>query len=159
LFAKDAKLLPDFYCVPLYSQMEQNLQHIHPVFDHMLTRMDKERLLKQRAMVFWMTGLSGSGKSTIGVAVEKELYSRGYLTQLLDGDNVRTGINNNLGFSEADRTENIRRIAEVSKLFLNDGIVTINTFVSPTHAIRQQAENIIGSDNFAEIYINCPIEV
>ncbi len=106
-----------------------------------------------------MTGLSGSGKSTIGTAVEKELYRKGYLTQLLDGDNVRTGINNNLGFSDADRTENIRRIAEVSKLFLNCGVITINTFVSPTNAIRQLAKDIIGSDNFVEIYVNCPMEI
>lgn len=139
--------------------MASHLQHIHPVFYQMLGREDKERLLKQLAKVFWMTGLSGSGKSTIGTAVEKELYRKGYLTQLLDGDNVRTGINNNLGFSDADRTENIRRIAEVSKLFLNCGVITINTFVSPTNAIRQLAKDIIGSDNFVEIYVNCPMEI
>jgi adenylylsulfate kinase len=139
--------------------MSEPLQHIHSVFDQMLSREDRERLLKQRSKVFWMTGLSGSGKSTIGTAVEKELYKKGYLTQLLDGDNVRTGINNNLGFSDADRTENIRRIAEVSKLFLNCGVITINTFVSPTNAIRQLAKDIIGRDNFVEIYVNCPIEI
>jgi adenylylsulfate kinase len=139
--------------------MNPGLTHIHPVFDQMLTRADRERLLKQRAKVFWMTGLSGSGKSSIGAAVEKELYNRGHVTQLLDGDNVRTGINNNLGFSDADRTENIRRIAEVSKLFLNCGVITINSFVSPTHAIRQLAKSIIGSDSFVEIYINCPLEI
>jgi adenylylsulfate kinase len=160
LFAKDAKLLPDFFIPYLCNiQMSSHLQHIHPVFDHMLGREEKERLLKQRAKVFWMMGLSGSGKSTIGTAVEKELYKKGYLIQLLDGDNVRTGINNNLGFTNADRTENIRRIAEVSKLFLNCGVITINTFVSPTNAIRQLAKDIIGSADFVEIFVNCPIEV
>jgi len=139
--------------------MSSHTKHIHPVFDRMLTREDKERLLKQNAKVFWMTGLSGSGKSTIGTAVEKELYAKGYLTQLLDGDNVRTGINNNLGFSTADRMENIRRIAEVSKLFLSCGVITINTFVSPTNEIRELAKTIIGSKDFIEIYVNCPLEI
>lgn len=139
--------------------MSSHTKHIHPVFDRMLTREDKERLLKQNAKVFWMTGLSGSGKSTIGTAVEKELYAKGYLTQLLDGDNVRTGINNNLGFSTADRMENIRRIAEISKLFLSCGVITINTFVSPTNEIRELAKTIIGSKDFIEIYVNCPLEI
>ena len=139
--------------------MSSHTKHIHPVFNRMLTREDKERLLKQNAKVFWMTGLSGSGKSTIGTAVEKELYAKGYLTQLLDGDNVRTGINNNLGFSTADRMENIRRIAEVSKLFLSCGVITINTFVSPTNEIRELAKTIIGSKDFIEIYVNCPLEI
>ena len=139
--------------------MSSHTKHIHPVFNRMLTREDKERLLKQNAKVFWMTGLSGSGKSTIGTAVEKELYAKGYLTQLLDGDNVRTGINNNLGFSTADRMENIRRIAEISKLFLSCGVITINTFVSPTNEIRELAKTIIGSKDFIEIYVNCPLEI
>jgi len=131
--------------------------NIHPIFDRILTREEKENLLKQNSMVIWMTGLSGSGKSTIAIGLEKKLFERGILTQVLDGDNVRTGINKNLGFSEEDRTENIRRIAEVSKLFLNCGIVCINCFVSPTIEIRANAKKIIGND-FVEVYINTPIE-
>jgi adenylylsulfate kinase len=106
-----------------------------------------------------MVGLSGSGKSTIAKALEQDLYERGFLTQLLDGDNLRTGINNNLGFSEADRTENIRRSAEVSKLFLNCGIITICSFISPTEEIRQAAKMIIGESDYFEVYVNAPFEV
>ena len=133
--------------------------NIHPVFDRMLQRSDKESLLKQRGKVIWFTGLSGSGKTTIAIALERALNEKGFLTQLLDGDNVRTGINNNLGFSEADRKENIRRIAEVSKLFVSCGIITINCFVSPTEEIRKQARDIIGNDDLLEIYVNTPLEV
>ena len=139
--------------------MAEKATNIHPVFDRILSREDKEQFLKQRAKVIWLTGLSGSGKSTVAIGLERKLQAHGYLTQILDGDNVRTGINNNLGFSEEDRTENIRRIAEVSKLFLNCGIITINSFVSPTIAIREQAREIIGADDFLEVYINVPIEV
>ncbi len=131
--------------------------NIHPIFDRILSREEKEKLLNQKGMVIWMTGLSGSGKSTIAIGLEKKLFEKGILTQVLDGDNVRTGINNNLGFSEQDRTENIRRIAEVSKLFLNCGIVCINCFVSPTVEIRANAKKIIGND-FVEVFINTPIE-
>ncbi len=137
----------------------ENKNNIHPVFDRILKREDKEKMLKQKAVVIWFTGLSGSGKTTIAIGVEKELNKLGVLTQILDGDNVRTGINNNLGFSEEDRTENIRRIAEVSKLFLNCGIVTINCFVSPTVEIRENAKQIIGENDFLEVYINTPFEV
>lgn len=133
--------------------------NIHPVFDRMLQRSDKESLLKQHGKVIWFTGLSGSGKTTIAIALERALNEKGFLTQLLDGDNVRTGINNNLGFSEADRKENIRRIAEVSKLFVSCGIITINCFVSPTEEIRKQARDIIGNDDLIEIYVNTPLEV
>ena len=131
--------------------------NIHPIFDQILSREEKENLLKQKGLVIWMTGLSGSGKSTIAIGLEKKLFEKGILTQVLDGDNVRTGINNNLAFSEEDRTENIRRIAEVSKLFLNCGIVCINCFVSPTIEIRSNAKKIIGND-FVEVFINTPIE-
>ena len=139
--------------------MSDNSKNIHPVFDSILNREDKEKLLKQCAKVIWMTGLSGSGKTTIAVALEKKLRDKGFLTQVLDGDNVRTGINNNLSFTVEDRTENIRRIAEVSKLFLNCGVITINCFVSPTIAIREQARQIIGKDDFIEVFINTPLEV
>lgn len=132
---------------------------IHPVFDRIIPRDKKENLLKQNAKVFWLTGLSGSGKSTIAIGLEKTLHQRGFLTQILDGDNIRTGINNNLGFTDEDRTENIRRIAEISKLFLNCGIITINSFVSPTIKIRQQAKEIIGDADFIEVFINTPLAV
>jgi adenylylsulfate kinase len=134
------------------------LQHIHPIFDTMLSRQHKETLLEQKAVVLWMLGLSGSGKSTLAREVERHLHSRGHLTQLLDGDNLRTGINNNLGFSEADRLENIRRAAETAKLFLNCGIITICSFISPTREIRDMAKGIIGEADFLEVYVNCPIE-
>ncbi len=139
--------------------METTPEHIHPIFDQLLQRADKEKLLRQRSKVIWMTGLSGSGKSTVAKGLESALHERGFLAQVLDGDNIRTGINNNLGFSEEDRLENIRRIAEVSKLFLNCGIITINSFVSPTIAIRETAKNIIGADDFLEVYINASLEV
>jgi adenylylsulfate kinase len=132
---------------------------IHPVFGQILNRSDKEKLLNQNARVIWLTGLSGSGKTTIAMNIEMELNKKGFLTQILDGDNVRTGINNNLGFSGDDRFENIRRIAEVSKLFMNCGIICINSFISPTHKIRHMAMEIIGKENFIEVYINAPIEV
>ncbi|MFL5730540.1 MAG: adenylyl-sulfate kinase [Cytophagaceae bacterium] len=135
------------------------MENIHPIFDKILNRAHKETLLKQKSLVIWMVGLSGSGKSTIAKALEQDLYERGYLTQLLDGDNLRTGINNNLGFSEADRTENIRRSAEVSKLFLNCGIISICSFISPTKEIRQAAKDIIGEKDYFEVYVNAPFEV
>lgn len=131
--------------------------NIHPIFDRILSREEKENLLKQKGIVIWMTGLSGSGKSTIAIGLERKLNEKGILTQILDGDNVRTGINNNLGFSDSDRAENIRRIAEVSKLFMNCGVVCINCFVSPTKEIRANAKKIIGND-FVEVFINTPIE-
>ncbi len=106
-----------------------------------------------------MVGLSGSGKSTLAKSLEKALHQQGRLTQLLDGDNLRTGINNNLGFSESDRLENIRRASEVAKLFLNCGVVTICSFISPTYEIRELAKGIVGEENFLEVYINAPFEV
>lgn len=133
--------------------------HIYPIFDRMLTRADKERLLGQRGVMLWFTGLSGSGKSTLAVALERELHRRGLLCRLLDGDNIRTGINSNLGFSAEDRRENIRRIAEVAKLFVDTGIITLAAFISPTEELRQLARHIIGPDDFREIYVATPLEV
>ena len=133
-------------------------ENIYPIFEKMLQRKDREALLKQKGIMIWFTGLSGSGKSTLAIALEGELYKQGILCRILDGDNIRSGINNNLGFSEADRTENIRRIAEVSKLFVDCGIVTIAAFISPTHAIRRMASEIIGEDDFLEVYVSTPIE-
>ena len=132
-------------------------ENIYPIFEKMLQRKDREALLKQKGIMIWFTGLSGSGKSTLAIALEGELYKQGILCRILDGD-IRSGINNNLGFSEADRTENIRRIAEVSKLFVDCGIVTIAAFISPTHAIRRMASEIIGEDDFLEVYVSTPIE-
>ena len=133
-------------------------ENIYPIFEKMLQRKDREALLKQKGIMIWFTGLSGSGKSTLAIALEGELYKQGILCRILDGDNIRSGINNHLGFSEADRTENIRRIAEVSKLFVDCGIVTIAAFISPTHAIRRMASEIIGEDDFLEVYVSTPIE-
>lgn len=139
--------------------MKDQNNNIFPVFDKILKREDKERLLKQKAKVIWMTGLSGAGKTTIAKFLDEALYSKGYVAQILDGDNIRSGINNNLSFSEADRYENIRRIAEVSKLFMNCGIIIINSFISPTEEIRNMALDVIGEENFIEVYVNAPIEV
>jgi adenylylsulfate kinase len=133
-------------------------ENIFPVFDKIISKEKKEKLLNQKGKVVWLTGLSGSGKTTIALQLEKELYKLGFLVQILDGDNIRAGINNNLSFSEGDRTENIRRIAEVSKLFLNCGIITINCFVSPTIKMRQIAEKIIGKENYYEIFIDADLE-
>ncbi|MBK7148598.1 MAG: adenylyl-sulfate kinase [Bacteroidetes bacterium] len=137
--------------------MNSRSHHIHP-FNHLLPRQSKEALLQQQGKVLWFTGLSGSGKSTIAQGVEAALHQQGYYVVVLDGDNVRTGINNNLGFSEADRTENIRRIAEVAKLFLQNGAIVICCFVSPTRALRALAQSIIGEPDFVEIYVNTPLE-
>ena len=134
------------------------MSNIYPIFDQMLSREDKEKLLGQQGVMLWFTGLSGSGKSTIAVALEQELHRRGRLCRILDGDNIRAGINANLGFSEADRKENIRRIAEVSKLFVDTGIITIAAFISPTEEMRQMAAEIIGRNDFKEIYISTPLE-
>jgi len=133
--------------------------NIYPIYDKMLTRSDKEKLLHQRGLMVWFTGLSGSGKSTMALGVERELYQRGILCSILDGDNIRSGINNNLGFSAEDRRENIRRIAEVGKLFVQTGIVTLACFVSPTNEIRRMARNIIGESDFKEVYVSTPLEI
>ena len=134
--------------------MEEN---IFPIFDKGVLRTDKERLIHQHGLMIWFTGLSGSGKSTLAVALEKELHQRNVLCRLLDADNIRSGINKNLGFSVEDRTENIRRIAEVGKLFVETGIVTIAAFISPTNELRMLASNIIGRKDFFEIYVSTPL--
>ena len=135
------------------------MEHIYPIFDKMLTRADKEALLGQRGLMLWMTGLSGSGKSTLAIALERELQRRGILCRILDGDNIRSGINNNLGFSPADRRENIRRIAEVARLFVDTGIVTIAAFISPSEELRRMAAGIVGEGDFVEIYVSTPLGV
>ena len=133
-------------------------ENIYPIYDRMMTRQDKESLLGQRGIMIWFTGLSGSGKSTVAMGVERELHAQGILCRILDGDNVRAGINNNLGFSAEDRIENIRRIAEIGKLFVQTGVVTLACFVSPTNDIRQMAREIVGEEDFLEVYISTPIE-
>ena len=133
-------------------------ENIYPIYDRMMTRHDKESLLGQRGIMIWFTGLSGSGKSTVAMGVERELHAQGILCRILDGDNVRAGINNNLGFSAEDRIENIRRIAEIGKLFVQTGVVTLACFVSPTNDIRQMARKIVGEEDFLEVYISTPIE-
>lgn len=133
-------------------------ENIYPIFDRMLSRQDKESLLGQRGVMLWLTGLSGSGKSTIAIALERELHKRGLLCRILDGDNIRSGINNNLGFSEEDRVENIRRIAEIGKLFVDTGIITVAAFISPNNDLRRMAARIIGEEDFLEIFVSTPLE-
>lgn len=132
--------------------------NIHPIFDTILSREQKEDLLKQRGKVIWMVGLSGSGKSTLARALEGTLHEKGYLTALLDGDNLRSGVNNNLGFSEEDRYENIRRAAESAKLLASNGLITICSLISPTEKIRNMASDILG-ELYNEVHIDCPVEV
>ena len=139
------------------TQTAANANNIYPICDRMLSREDKEQLLGQRGVMLWFTGLSGSGKSTVAMALERELQRRGRLCRILDGDNIRTGINAGLGFSPEDRKENIRRIAEVGKLFVDTGIITLAAFVSPTEELRQMARHIIGEADFKEIFISTPL--
>lgn len=132
--------------------------NVYPIFDKMLGRKEKEGLLGQHGLMVWFTGLSGSGKSTLAIALERELQKRGILSEVLDGDNIRSGVNNNLGFSAEDRVENIRRIAEVGKLFVNLGVVTLTAFISPVTMLREMARSIVGKDDFVEIYVSTPLE-
>ena len=133
------------------------MENIYPI--EKMSKADKERLLGQKGLMIWFTGLSGSGKSTLAIALEKELHDRKILCTILDGDNIRSGINNNLGFTEADRVENIRRIAEVGKLFVETGVVTLAAFISPSNDIRKMAADIIGHENFFEVYVSTSLEV
>lgn len=122
-------------------------------------RDEREKLLNQKGALIWFTGLSGSGKSTIAYTLEHALVQRGHLAYVLDGDNVRHGLNKNLGFSAADRTENIRRIGEVGKLFVDAGFITLTAFISPYRADRHIARETVGKGDFFEVYCNTPIEV
>jgi adenylylsulfate kinase len=123
-----------------------------------VTRADREKLNGHKGCTVWLTGLSGSGKSTIAVDLEKRLAERGVRAYILDGDNIRHGLNKNLGFSPADRTENIRRIGEVAKLFTEAGIVTITAFISPYRADRDQVRAIMSDGDFVEVHVDCPVE-
>lgn len=133
-------------------------ENIHTEFHRMLGRSDKESLLGQKAKVLWMYGLSGSGKSTIANAAERKLNSQGRFTQILDGDNIRSGLNADLGFSDEDRLENIRRIAEVAKLFLNSGCITLTSFITPKAELREMARKIVGPEDFVEVYVHASFE-
>lgn len=133
-------------------------ENIHPISHRLLSRKDRESALGQSGKVIWLCGLSGSGKSTLAIALERELHKRGKHVYVLDGDNIRTGLNAGLGFSDDDRTENIRRIAEVSKLFCDAGIITINSFITPTEALRDNAREIIGKEDLVEIYVKASFE-
>ena len=124
-----------------------------------VTRADREKINGHKAATVWLTGLSGSGKSTIAVDLEKRLWERGIRAYILDGDNIRHGLNKNLGFSPADRTENIRRIGEVAKLFTEAGVVALTAFISPYRADRDQVRAIMAAGDFVEVHVDCPVEV
>jgi adenylylsulfate kinase len=133
-------------------------ENIHPVFDRMLVRLSKEERLGQHGLVVWLYGLSGSGKSTIAIALERRLAEEGFFTQILDGDNIRSGLNRNLGFSDEDRTENIRRIAEVARLFAQAGVVTLTSFITPRKDLRELARGIVGVNDFVEVYVEASFD-
>ena len=124
-----------------------------------VTNKDREDLLRQKGVIIWFTGLSGAGKSTLSIAVEKELFKKGHITYVLDGDNIRHGMNKNLGFSPEDREENIRRISEVAKLFMDAGVITMTAFISPYRSDRRKARDLVDTDRFVEIYVRVPLEV
>jgi len=127
--------------------------------DYKITKEDRQNLLKQKSPVIWLTGLSGSGKSTIANELTNILHNQGKLVYILDGDNVRMGLNKDLGFSDDDRKENIRRIAEVAKLMSDAGVIVITAFISPFREERENAKEIIGDDNFIEVYVEASLSV
>lgn len=143
-------------------KMEENnsleARNIYTEFHRMLGREDKEKAMNQKGHVLWLYGLSGSGKSALANNVERVLFKKGIKTQILDGDNIRSGLNKDLGFSDEDRLENIRRIAEVAKLFANSGILTLTAFITPRKELRALAKNIIGPADFTEVYVQCSFE-
>jgi adenylylsulfate kinase len=129
-------------------------ENIHPEFHRQLGRGAKERLLGQKSLVVWLYGLSGSGKSTLAHGLERALHETGRATVLLDGDNLRTGLNSGLGFTEDDRRENIRRVAEVAKMFVHSGIITICSFICPYRSLRRLARQIVTEPDFLEVYVH-----
>jgi len=129
-----------------------------PIQNFSVNKQQRRQLKRHRSFVLWFTGLSGAGKSTIANYLEKKLFESAFHTMVLDGDNVRNGLNNNLGFSDEDRAENIRRVAEVSKLFVEAGVVVITSFISPFKKDREFARSIFGENEFFEIFIDCPFE-
>lgn len=126
---------------------------------HVITKIDRNKLTGNKSFVVWFTGLSGSGKSTLVNVLEQRLHQKGVLTYILDGDNIRNGLNNDLGFSDADRKENIRRIGEVAKLLSDSGIVVLTAFISPFREDRQIVRNLLERDEFIEVYVKCPVEI
>ncbi len=134
------------------------MNNLTPVISK-VTLQQRQNQLQQKPIVIWLTGFSGAGKTTIAQALEQLLYQHNYKSVVLDGDNIRGGLNNNLSFSEQDRTENIRRIAEVAKLFCDNGLIVISSFITPLNSMRKMARSIIGEDKFVEVFVNCPIEV
>ena len=132
--------------------------NLYPISDRLLKQSDRESLVGQSAKVIWMCGLSGSGKSTLATALEKKLFSQKRLVYVLDGDNIRTGLNSGLSFSDEDRRENIRRIAEVSKLFVDAGVISINSFITPNADLRKMARETIGKENLIEVYVKASFE-
>ena len=123
-----------------------------------ITKSDRERLLGQKGVVVWFTGLSGSGKSTVAREVEKKLFEQGHLVYVLDGDNIRFGLNKNLGFSPEDRVENIRRVGEVAKLYADAGVIALTAFISPYRSDRDLARNLLKEGEFIEVFVGCPLE-
>jgi len=138
--------------------MEDYRDHIIP-HDHTIQRSDRESKQGHVARVIWFTGLSGSGKSTLAGQLETYFHNQGYSTYILDGDNIRSGLNNDLDFSDSSRKENIRRIAEVSKLFVDAGVIVLTAFISPFKEDRQSARDLVGDDSFIEVHVDCPLEV
>lgn len=138
--------------------MSSPLDHLYPVFDKMLPRSAKETLLGQSGAVIWMYGLSGSGKSTLANLLERRLHADGRLVKVLDGDNIRSGLNRNLGFSDEDRLENIRRVSEVAKLFAESGIITITSFITPSNELRRLAREVVGDADLLEVYVKASYE-
>lgn len=134
------------------------MNNIYPIKTK-VSRQDRARLMQQRPVVIWFTGLSGSGKSTLAVQLEAELHEKGYKTYLLDGDNIRSGLNRDLTFTEEGRVENIRRIGEVCKLMVDAGIIVLSAFISPFRADREQVKAIVGKENFVEVFVDAPLEV
>lgn len=134
------------------------MNHIYPI-QSSIKATGRQQLLQQRAKLIWFTGLSGSGKSTLAVQLEAQLYAKGYKTYLLDGDNLRTGLNKDLTFTDEDRVENIRRIAEVSKLMVDAGIIVLSAFISPFRADRDQVKKIVGEENYIEVFVDAPLEI
>ncbi|NBB88992.1 MAG: adenylyl-sulfate kinase [Bacteroidetes bacterium] len=139
--------------------MEMKPENIFPVKDQLVLREERQKVWGFRSAVFWFTGLSGSGKSTVAMGVEHALFERKLWPKMLDGDNVRIGISNNLGFKPEDRSENIRRIAEVGKMLCDTNLIVLACFISPTIETRERAKSIIGSANFYEIYVKAPVSV
>ena len=139
--------------------MKPSNKHLFSSSKDLLSRTEKEKLLNQKGIALWLTGLSGSGKTTLAKTFSEQLHNNSFLTQVLDGDNIRLGINNNLSFTLEDRMENIRRTAEMAKLFVDCGVVTICCLVSPTEKIRTLAKEIIGKEDFFEIFINTPLNI